>query len=175
MQHGQHRKHSSTVAWRRPHRKHSPHTVTWHRPHRKHSFLYCCMLERVYGAVAWQCVTVSCSAVMICTLRLWPLNMRTNKFSCCFTVVYLFCVFSHHSLKVQIVTAEPDTFWHIIPFWISMSFLDIIGHFCELLVSPTLDDTWATFRLLILNHTSVSCFLICNSHSTRAWILASRR
>jgi hypothetical protein len=27
--------------------------------------------------------------------------------------MYLFCMFSHHNLKVQIITAEQDTFWHI--------------------------------------------------------------
>jgi hypothetical protein len=44
-------------------RKHSSHIFAWRRPYRKHSFLHCCvtsprMRERVYGAVAWQCVTI---------------------------------------------------------------------------------------------------------------------
>jgi hypothetical protein len=28
----------------------------WRKRHRKDSLIYCCVLDRVYGAVAWQCV-----------------------------------------------------------------------------------------------------------------------
>jgi hypothetical protein len=32
--------------------------VVSRRPDRKHNFLYCCVLEHICGAVAWQCVTI---------------------------------------------------------------------------------------------------------------------
>jgi hypothetical protein len=50
---------------RTTHRKHNLSTVAWRRPHRKQSFVYCCMLEHVYRAVAWQCATIIISSVQL--------------------------------------------------------------------------------------------------------------
>jgi hypothetical protein len=70
-----HRKH---VTWSLP-------TVVWcHRGHGKHSFLYCCVLDRVYRAVAWQrvdqiCYNINIPAVVL-QMSIRKYTVRRNSY-----------------------------------------------------------------------------------------------
>jgi hypothetical protein len=65
----------------------------------------------------------------VCCFHLWTFILGVAVFSCCFTVIYLVCMFNHLNLKVQTVITAPDTFWHINPVQTSIYFLDITCHF----------------------------------------------
>jgi hypothetical protein len=65
----------STVAWRIPHRKYSS-TVACCRSHRKHSFLYCCMLERVYQLLSSNALMKSVTVFSEWTLCAYVLCWR---------------------------------------------------------------------------------------------------
>jgi hypothetical protein len=48
----------------------------WRGRHRKHSLIYCCVLDRVYGDVAWQCVDQIHHTIKE---RIWKLHMLESK------------------------------------------------------------------------------------------------
>jgi hypothetical protein len=61
--------------------------------------------------------------------HLQMIALGDTLFSYCFTVACLFCMCDHHNPEVWIRAVSPGTFWHIIHFHTSTSFLYMIWHF----------------------------------------------
>jgi hypothetical protein len=98
-----------------------------------------------------------------------------------FPVVCSFCVFNHHNFKVWIITVEPYTFWHIIPFH---TFLHMIYHFFvrDTCISTECHDVHHSvshcicFMTWYLGSLMVACVIwtwnILSPNSMMAWIFA---
>jgi hypothetical protein len=66
---------------------------------------------------------------LLLLFHLWMSALGDTIVSYCFTAVCQFRMFNHHNLNMWIVTVAPNTFWHIICFHNSTSFLHMIYHY----------------------------------------------